>query len=668
MNNLKELFCLFDWATNGKLLGTQKRFISYYAKPIEAARDKTASDTTIRLSQKVGEELHALLQPHFLQRMKQDYLSHLLPTKTEVIVWVHLSEIQRRIYKDFVRSGSLVTSILNGEKTSPLVAITWLKKLCGHPLLTQRLGEGELSVRLLTMKREEVIDQSCKLAILVDLVQQLRAENHRTLIFSQSTRCLDIIQHVLVGIRFARIDGSTPEKGRQRFVDEFNSERCPYDVMLLSTKAAGVGLTLTGADRVIVFDPSWTPSEDAQAVDRCYRIGQTRPVVVYRFISSGTVEEKIYEKQIHKDGIRRAVFSAGGGESVQRYFDNSELGQLFKLGEPGKSEVMDKLQKEAQSTGVEFDLQQFTFVNSLDGTVGLTCHDGVYSTAAEPEESLLTASPFARIGKTQRILHDVGGAEIPLGRKLQGRSKSGDLSVGTDKSISTIPDSDDKSQASRATSQSIQRPHSVSLDLHAGRDSWVSDDEIPACTSDDGIPVWAPNGKIPAPGSTPKQPDRMSKGLFSPEVEEIAWNAETPFPRTPLGLVPSNTRNEANLYRSAKPETFGTENAAGFSGGMKGSASFFPADEMDPLPTLLAPKSDDVESDIGHSQSPSCMSAGLNEVLFRVDKLKMQGKHKRALKLLMDMQETSYQNFDGVEKSRLHEEIANLAGPLGLLN
>ncbi|EED87126.1 predicted protein, partial [Thalassiosira pseudonana CCMP1335] len=119
------------------------------------------------------------------------------------------------------------------------------------------------------------------------------------LVFSQSTKMLDIMEKVFKSddVSFLRIDGKTAEKSRQQKVDAFNDKESNVDIMLLSTKAAGVGLTLNGADRAIIFDPSWNPSTDAQAIDRCYRIGQLKNVTVYRMICAGTVEEKMYEKQ-----------------------------------------------------------------------------------------------------------------------------------------------------------------------------------------------------------------------------------------------------------------------------------------------------------------------------------------------------------------------------------
>jgi len=110
----------------------------------------------------------------------------------------------------------------------------------------------------------------------------------------------DILQRALceVGLASCRIDGSITGKERQRIIDYFNTKKAAPPIALLTTRACGTGITLTGADRVIIHDPSWNPAEDKQAVDRAFRIGQTKDVVVYRLISAGSVEEKIYEKQV----------------------------------------------------------------------------------------------------------------------------------------------------------------------------------------------------------------------------------------------------------------------------------------------------------------------------------------------------------------------------------
>jgi SNF2 family DNA or RNA helicase len=162
--------------------------------------------------------------------------------------------------------------LLNGEKKSPLEALTYLKKLCGHPTLVSKSGTFQAPDVLENTSVEDLLQQSQKLQALLALITALTQAGHRVLIFSQSTRMLDIIQRVLLKVaQMSRIDGSTKERDRQRLVDDFNNPNSRCCCMLLSTKAGGLGLTLTGADRAIIYDPSWNPAEDSQAVDRCYR-------------------------------------------------------------------------------------------------------------------------------------------------------------------------------------------------------------------------------------------------------------------------------------------------------------------------------------------------------------------------------------------------------------
>lgn len=269
-----------------------QRFNNRFQRPIEDSRNKNATQLQIDLGDKANNELQELLQPFLLQRLKADYLADQLPTKSDMIIWTHISDEQRKRYSEYVESKeSAVACVLSGMVSSPLVAISWLKKLCGHPILVDDADEVD---DLSTYEPRELKERSSKLKVLDALVETLRRKGHRTLIFSQSTKMLDIIQRVLRRIKgLGRIDGTTKEKDRQRFVDEFNDENGSIEVMLLSTKAAGIGLTLTGADRAIIYDPSWNPAEDSQAVDRCYRIGQKKEVSVFRLIAAGTVEEKV---------------------------------------------------------------------------------------------------------------------------------------------------------------------------------------------------------------------------------------------------------------------------------------------------------------------------------------------------------------------------------------
>lgn len=390
-----------------------------FGDPILLGRSKNATESTRQAEKKANADLQVLLKPHFLQRMKDDVLSD-MPTKKDFVVWTHISAKQRSLYRDFVSNSDAVNAILTGEKKSPLEAVTWLKKLAGHPLLVDTEYDRKWST-LLKMTRDHLVENSAKLKILCELVDKLSRSGHKTLIFSGSTMMLDIIQRVLDGTKMSRIDGSTKEKDRQRYVEDFNKENSSETVMLLSTKAGGLGLTLTGADRAIIFDPSWNPTDDSQAVDRCYRIGQRRPVEVYRFIAAGTVEEKMYEKQIFKDGIRRVV-TTSAGSNTHRYFDKYELSKLFQLSKVGECPVLQKLEEQNRIGDVHFSTQK-NFFEAHEGVIGLSSHDAVYMESINTSNKNKDSAPFSGqanvgshriLGKSQRVLRD---SNSNVGRK-----------------------------------------------------------------------------------------------------------------------------------------------------------------------------------------------------------------------------------------------------------
>jgi superfamily II DNA or RNA helicase len=400
MNNLKELHALFTFATSGKILGSHRDFQERFGNPIEAARTADAHMSEVEAGEKAMTDLQQLIRPYFLQRLKSEYLAEALPKKREYVLWTKLSPIQRRIYNEYIQSeNSDVANYFNGTSKSPLFAITWLQKLCGHPLLVQgeRADSGARNIE--DCESEELLRQSAKLQVLRDLVLSLLAKGHRTLIFSQSTVVLDIIEFILKDqIELSRIDGQTKEKDRQKRVDDFNDPHSGVEVMLISTKAGGQGLTLIGADTCIVYDPSWNPAEDSQAVDRCYRIGQQKEVKVFRLITAGTVEEKRYEKQIHKDGLRRTVFSNIGNETA-KYFTKEELlrKKVFVLGEEGQCEFLEKMKHRGMECK-ESDDPHYFFA-SHPGVVGQSCHDIVYSLPEnwddENEPAIAANNPFS---------------------------------------------------------------------------------------------------------------------------------------------------------------------------------------------------------------------------------------------------------------------------------
>merc|ERR1719183_1053787 len=170
---------------------------------------------------------------------------------------------------------------------------------------------------------------SCKLRILSVLLPQLQKRGHRCLIFSQSTRMLDLIQACVLRVlklKFLRIDGTIEAKERDLKLNKFHQSDSRYFCMCLSAQVGGVGLTITGADRVILCDPAWNPAMDAQAIDRVHRIGQRKEVVVYRLIGSGAIEDKMFRLQVFKRSLAKTAMEH---ESQIRFFTNKELKQLF---------------------------------------------------------------------------------------------------------------------------------------------------------------------------------------------------------------------------------------------------------------------------------------------------------------------------------------------------
>uniref|UniRef100_A0A8V5H9Q4 DNA excision repair protein ERCC-6-like n=1 Tax=Melopsittacus undulatus TaxID=13146 RepID=A0A8V5H9Q4_MELUD len=289
-NNLREMWSLFDFACQGSLLGTAKTFKMEYENPITRAREKDATLGEKALGLKMSENLMTIIKPYFLRRTKEDIKINCTNRKNDFVVWVYLAAVQEEIYKNFL-SLDHVKEVLMTTR-SPLAELTVLKKLCDHPrLLSARacvqLGleeqepGGEAGMLAGTSKidhlsAETLIQESGKMLFLVGLLERLREEGHQTLVFSQSRKMLDIIERVLScrQFRIMRIDGTvTHLLEREKRISTFQSNR-DYSVFLLTTQVGGVGITLTAASRVVIFDPSWNPATDAQAVDRAYRIGQ----------------------------------------------------------------------------------------------------------------------------------------------------------------------------------------------------------------------------------------------------------------------------------------------------------------------------------------------------------------------------------------------------------
>ena len=194
-------------------------------------------------------------------------------------------------------------------------------------------------------------------------------------------------------------DRSVLEKRRKDTKDCFQNGM--FDVMLLQTGAGGVGITLTRACRVIVFDPSWNPSEDAQAVDRAYRIGSNQEVRVYRLFLAGSVEEKMYEKQVHKSGMEISIFTEGK-EDEKRYFDKHELCKIFCQVPDGKCELLKRFEQEGVARVV--DAHRHDLVRAHSSVIGISNHSNVY---VQKRKSAFCDVPKYNASKRQKVTEAV---------------------------------------------------------------------------------------------------------------------------------------------------------------------------------------------------------------------------------------------------------------------
>ncbi|MGB7327750.1 MAG: DEAD/DEAH box helicase [Rubripirellula sp.] len=305
-NHLGELWSLFRTLSPG-LLGSWDRFRNRFADPIERHKDDER-----RMS------LSRLVRPFILRRTKNTVLTE-LPPRTEITLQAELSKAERRLYEDarVAALAELSSTREDGQagqqRIRTLAWLTRLRQLSCHPRLVEKSWTKT----------------SAKLDLFTNLVDELRDGDHRALVFSQFVKHLGLVREALDerGITYQYLDGATPAKERQRRVDAFQAGE--GDLFLISLKAGGTGLNLTAADYVIHLDPWWNPAVEDQATDRAHRIGQERPVTVYRLVAEGTIEEQILE--LHADK-RELVAGVLDGTDHAARMDTKELIELIREG------------------------------------------------------------------------------------------------------------------------------------------------------------------------------------------------------------------------------------------------------------------------------------------------------------------------------------------------
>jgi SNF2 family DNA or RNA helicase len=288
-NRLEELWSLMHFANRG-LLGGRADFADRHARPIADGAPGAA------------EALRQRVRPFVLRRLKQDVAPE-LPPRTDAVLRVELGDGERAVY-DAVRAATQkdLLALLGdadgkaqaGGMMKALEALLRLRQAACHPALVP--GQSAPT--------------SSKVEVLMEALEEAVAEGHKALVFSQWTSLLDLIEPALAGAEmpFTRLDGAT--RDRAEVVSRFQSDDGP-PVMLVSLKAGGTGLNLTAADHVFLCDPWWNPAVEAQAADRTHRIGQTRPVFVYRLVAANTVEERILALQDAKRALMDAALGDG---------------------------------------------------------------------------------------------------------------------------------------------------------------------------------------------------------------------------------------------------------------------------------------------------------------------------------------------------------------------
>uniref|UniRef100_A0A671M0C5 Chromodomain-helicase-DNA-binding protein 4-like n=1 Tax=Sinocyclocheilus anshuiensis TaxID=1608454 RepID=A0A671M0C5_9TELE len=304
-NNLEELFHLLNFLTPERFSNLEG-FLEEFAD--------IAKEDQIK-------KLHDMLGPHMLRRLKADVFKH-MPSKTELIVRVELSPMQKKYYKFILtRNFEALNTRGGGNQVSLLNVVMDLKKCCNHPYLFPVAAMEAAKMPNGMYEGSALTKSSGKLLLLHKMLRKLKEGGHRVLIFSQMTKMLDLLEDFLEneGYKYERIDGSITGGMRQEAIDRFNAPGAPQFAFLLSTRAGGLGINLATADTVIIYDSDWNPHNDIQAFSRAHRIGQNKKVMIYRFVTKASVEERITQVAKKKMMLTHLVVRPGLGSKTVFY-------------------------------------------------------------------------------------------------------------------------------------------------------------------------------------------------------------------------------------------------------------------------------------------------------------------------------------------------------------
>uniref|UniRef100_A0A4W5KT91 Chromodomain helicase DNA binding protein 3 n=1 Tax=Hucho hucho TaxID=62062 RepID=A0A4W5KT91_9TELE len=341
-NNLEELFHLLNFLTPNRF-NNLEGFLEEFA-------DISKEDQI--------QKLHDLLGPHMLRRLKADVFKN-MPAKTELIVRVELSPMQKKYYKLILtRNFEALNSKGGGNQVSLLNIMMDLKKCANHPYLFPVASMEARKTASGAYEGTDLTKASGKLTLLQKMMRKLKDQGHRVLVFSQMTKMLDLLEDFLdfEGYKYERIDGGITGALRQEAIDRFNAPGAPQFCFLLSTRAGGLGINLATADTVFIFDSDWNPHNDIQAFSRAHRIGQANKVMIYRFVTRASVEERITQVAKRKMMLTHLVVRPGLGSKAGS-MSKQELDDILKFGteELFKDEIESGDNRDDEGSVIHYD-------------------------------------------------------------------------------------------------------------------------------------------------------------------------------------------------------------------------------------------------------------------------------------------------------------------------
>ncbi|XP_070171570.1 DNA repair and recombination protein RAD54B isoform X2 [Polyergus mexicanus] len=334
-NDLKEFYTLVDFVNPG-ILGSPLEYKNYYEDPIVASQCPNADENVVSLGSERATELNERTKS-FILRRTQNTINKYLPCKYEIVLFCSLTSEQMDLYS-LVINAWFNKICLQDKSHTHLSIIIALKKICNHPNLFINDKENALCKTLskaictMQLKQDKNFIKYCgKITILQILMRNLKKTDEKLVLVSYYTQTLDLFETIcgIEELKFLRLDGTTSCSTRSKVIEQFNTRSDNNKVLLLSAKAGGVGLNLPGASRLVLFDSDWNPASDVQAMARIWRDGQKKDVYIYRLLTTGTIEEKIYQRQISKASLSESVVDLNHLGSLK--LSTAELKDLFTL-------------------------------------------------------------------------------------------------------------------------------------------------------------------------------------------------------------------------------------------------------------------------------------------------------------------------------------------------